>query len=133
MRVDEPAVVFQRQRHGHRVDREVPPSQVTLDGVTEDNLGIAGYPVVAIGPVGGDLALDAALRRSDGAEGDTGVPYRVRPASQECRDRVRARVGGEIQVTAGGAGNQITAGGAGNQTAAQPAEQRVPHAAPHQV
>ena len=91
------------QPHGHRVDGEVPPDQVPLEGVAEDHLGVAAHAVIGVGPVGGDLdlLLDAGavvLHSREGAELDAGVPDGVRVVVEDRADHVGACVGGEVQV-----------------------------------
>jgi hypothetical protein len=95
--------------------RRASSAEVTFDGVTEGDLGVAGHPVVGVRAERGDLDDLVALAGADGAEGDAGVPHRVGPAGQQLLHGRRAGVGGEVQV------------------GAQPAQQRVPHAAADQV
>ena len=60
--------------HRHRVDGEVAAHQIVVERVTEPHLGVAGHPVVAIGPERGEFQPDMVLLGADGAELDTGVP-----------------------------------------------------------
>ncbi len=86
------------QAHGHRVDREVPPHEVALEGVAELDDGFACLTVVGIGAIGRDLdgvAFDAC---ADGAESATDVPVRVRDRLHESEDLVGQRIGREVQV-----------------------------------
>jgi hypothetical protein len=85
------------QPEGHGVDGEVPARQVHLDGVAEDDVGLARIGSVGLGPVGGDLDRPPAFRTPT-------VPQRL-PCSQTAsaqpprssRSR-RDGVGGEVDV-----------------------------------
>ncbi len=92
--------LLRRQRHGHRVDREVAADQVLLDGVAVRHLRLARGAVVGLGPVGGDLDLVAALVCADRAEGDAHLPDGVRPGPDDLQYVLGAGVGGEVQVVA---------------------------------
>ena len=56
------------QREGHGVDREVPPGEISLDGVGELDVRLAGPSGVGIGAMGGDLEVPAVPATTDGAE-----------------------------------------------------------------
>ena len=80
VRVDHCAAGVERQLDRHRVDGEVPPGQVALDGVAEVDLRLAGLAVVGVGAVGRDLAavgdsVDLDLH-TDRAERDARRPSR---------------------------------------------------------
>ena len=88
----------QLERHG--VDGEVAAGEVGLDGVGEDDLGLAGVRRVGLGPVGGDLEHAAVALDADGAEAGALVPHRVGPAGDDRAWSARAGVGGEVEVEA---------------------------------
>jgi hypothetical protein len=114
VRVDEPPLL-PRELHRHRIHGEVAPDEVVLERVAEAHDRVAGHAVVSVGAERRDLHGRAAPAGADRAEGDAGVPYRVRPALDEGADRVGARIGGEVEI------------------GAVAAEQRVPDAATHEV
>ena len=89
------------QRHG--VDREVAAREVALERVAELDGGLAGDPVVAVGPVGRDLdLLGRPMRRgdlgADRAECPPDVPVRGADGLDDPQDLVGQRVGREVQV-----------------------------------
>ena len=108
-----------RQGHRHGVHREVPPRQVTFHRVAEQHLRLATAVGVGVGSEGGDLdhpgatgilhlAADRPVLLADG-------PHRPGKAAQQCLDIIGPRGGGEVQIMP------------------QPAQQRIPHAAAHQI
>ena len=100
VRVDE-GEVGQAQRH--RVDREVAPHQVVLEGVAEGHDRLAGLAVVGVGAVGGHLDDGAAAPGPDGAEVAAHVPGRRAPGLEHGLGGVRPGRGGEVQVGRGAA------------------------------
>ncbi len=101
--------------HRHRVDREVTAHQIVVEAVAEAHLRIARHLVVGVGAEGGDLHALIALADADGAEVDAGVPQRVGPRPQHALHLLGPGVGGEVEV------------------GAEPAQQRVAHAAADEV
>ena len=122
-RVGHRPVGAERDRHG--VHREVAPEQVVDQRVAPGHLGIAGLPVVAVGPEGGDLQPDRARvgvhLGTDRAEGDPGVPRGTRPAAEHVQDLLGVGGGGDVDV----AGHRVAA--------VLGPEQRVPHRPTDQV
>ena len=76
--------------------------------------GLREVAVVGLRAIRRDLDREVALQRPHGAERDADVPQRVRPAAEQPLDHLGEGVGGEVEVVA------------------EPAEQGVAHAAPHQ-
>ena len=104
-----------RELEGHRVDCEVPPGQIDLDGVGEDHLRLPGVGHVGLGPMGGDLVVPHAVAGADGPEALPLRPDRVGPAREDGLDLGRSRVGRGVDV------------------AGLPADQQVAHRPAHQV
>ena len=104
-----------RDAHRHRVDGEVAAHQIVVEAVAEAHLGVARHLVVGVGAEGGDLHALVALADADRAELDAGVPQRVGPRPQHALHLLGPGVGGEVEV------------------GAEPAQQRVAHAAADEV
>ena len=111
-RIDELGV---GQSDRHRVDGEVAAREIRLEVVGERDLGLAALGSVDLGAEGGDLDPHAVLLAADGAEPLSLEPHVVCPRAHDALDHVRARVGGDVDVFR------------------RPIEQRVAHAAAHQV
>ena len=108
VRVHEPLA---RQLDGHRVDGEVAPDQVTLQGVPEPDLGLAAVGDVDVGAEGRHLDDPALDRRSptdrrlvdpaaDCAELLADGPHRRGDRPQDPLDVVGPGVGGEVEIVA---------------------------------
>ncbi len=101
--VDQPAEVINEgqvgQPHRHRVDGEVPPTEVATEGVTEVDLRLARLRVVLLGSVGRDLHLTAMHPSTDRAEPDPDVPRGLREALEEGQHRLGASIGREVQIS----------------------------------
>ena len=106
VRIHEPLA---RQLDGHRVDGEVAPDQVALEGVTEADLRLAAVGDVDVGAEGGhlddpahDLAVPGPAARPPGSRPcrtpcrSSRPPAITRP--QDRLDVVGAGVGGEVEV-----------------------------------
>ncbi len=104
-----------RDAHRHRVHGEVPAHQIVGEAVPEPHLRIARHLVIGVRTERGELHALVALADPDGAVLDAGVPQGVGPGPQNALHLFGPRVGGEVEV------------------GAQPAQQRVTHAAAHQV
>jgi len=83
----------------HRVDGEVPPAQVLLEGAAVPDVGLAGGGLVLLAAVGGDLEDQAALAQAHRAEGDPDRPGRVGPVVDDRQDLFRGGVRGQVEVT----------------------------------
>ena len=83
---------------GHRVDREVSPSEVGFETRAELHLRFAGGTVVRVAAEGGDLADVPAAAQADRAEPATGVPERLAERRQHRLSLLRRRVGREVEV-----------------------------------
>ena len=115
-RIDEFQRAVDADAHGHRVDGEVAPDQIALEGFAEGHLGIARDPVVAVAAERGDLELPARPRRAHRTEGQTaGVPDVVGPPAHDLLHDLGPRIGGEVQV------------------GTQPSQHRIAHAAADQI
>ena len=110
--VDHPAVRVDelpgRHPHGHRVDGEVTATEVSLEGVSEVDRGLAGGRVVGVGAVRRDLHLELALAAADRAEGTSDVPRRVGPAGQQPLDLVGPGRGRQVEVVVPPAQHGVT-------------------------
>ena len=82
----------------HRVDREVATDEIVLEGVSVDDLGLAGVRVVRVCAVGGDLHHPVVDLGADSPEGSADAPCRMGAAAKNCLRRVGASVGGEVKV-----------------------------------
>ncbi len=103
--------------HRHRIHGEVPPGQVRLQAVAVGHGRVAGLPVVRLTTVGGDLEPDTVPSEPDRAEGDSGLPGRLRPSSGDLQNPLGASIRGEVEIGWCGPGH----GGR------RPAEQGVPY------
>jgi hypothetical protein len=93
--IDELAV---GQADRHRVDREVPSSQVGLDVLGEGHLGVTGVLCVGLLAERGDLDAVVALAGADRPEPDPHEVSGVGPALEERHDFLGTRVGGEVEL-----------------------------------
>ena len=108
-----------RDGNRHRVDGEVPPGQVAVQGVPEFDHRLAAVLGVRVGAEGRDFDDPAGLAVTDlgpdGAELPADGPHRRGESAQQGLDVIRPGRGGEIQVVL------------------QSAEQGVADAAPDQI
>ena len=86
------------QAQGHRVDREVAPHEVVVEGVPEGDDRLAGEPVVGVGPEGRHLDDGAPPPGADRAELAAHVPRGRPPRRQDALGVVRAGRGREVEV-----------------------------------
>ena len=68
-----------KQLYGHRIDLEVTPHEVALQGIAIHHLRVAGLAIIRIGAESGDLDLLTLIRRGDGTEVDAGIPHGFGP------------------------------------------------------
>ncbi len=82
----------------HCVDGEVSAQEIRLEGIAEDDIGLAGHAVVAVGAVGRDLDLVAPDARTDRAELAADVPVRGDERAEDLEDVVGSGIRREVEV-----------------------------------
>ena len=87
-----------RQPGRHRVDGEITPGQVLLQGRAVPHIRFARGPPVLLAAVGGDLVERVALAQPDGAERDPDLPRPVGPAAGDLQHLVGGGVRGQVEV-----------------------------------